>query len=474
MALKLLRPPSLGPPGAPLPPLTVDSDFLYRIPLAPAQVFTALRGAQTLSDTEEVLSGWPLADQALLVASPTLERERRRGTLRPKAERQMQRSLHRYLIRASTRSLPFGLFAATGSASCAAATPPGIRPALDVSISALSGAVQQARSVVEAALPPDLRCCLNPTAQWKNGTLSWQALTDPAERCCPCSPALHGVLQACREPVELARLLEQLNPPLIRALLSTDVLLSEFQPLLTVSPEHEARLARFSQQVLGSDVTQAALRQAYSQADSVQQLDLLRSVLTPAAVPDGTVQRTLALDAILTGCVAVPSDVRTTVLEGVLALRGSPVPPHLNAALNDFQNAWSDRFGTDFGPFGTALALWQQTEERAASPERRPHADPVDARWTTLLDELDEPSAHSLCLTDDLLTSLPNTPHGWPDEFDVLGWLLAADLGALGRGEYRVALLGEARQQRARQVHASGPVIRVYRVRCSTRDPGTF
>ncbi|AWT37563.1 hypothetical protein GCM10008956_11500 [Deinococcus arenae] len=433
--------------------LQIDPACLYRVPLAPASLFSALRAARSLDDTLGVLRGWPLSTEALLLASPTLERECQRPVRRAKTARHLQRSLHGYLIRASTRSVPFGLFAASGSARCRDGRP-GAAPKLRVQLTALSGAVAEARPALEDALPPDLRVMLNPTAHVQDGQLTWQPVAG-AEQQVPCSAALAAVLEDGHRPVALAQLRDRLSDGTLRALLRADVLLSELQPLLTPTPASAARLAALAgpAPAPGPD---------YDTLPGPQRVQALRAALGSRG-HDGEVQRTLALDAVLDGEVTLPPQVLVELREGVLALQRSPVGAPVPEDWPAFIRAFRRQYGSARVPLRAALALAQTL----ASP---PPAPPPDECWAALL----AAAGPTLDLTDACLAALPRTSGRWTVPFDLLSWVLARNAGDLWRGAYTLALLGgstpDAGQSTAR-LRAAHPHLPAPQV---TGPPGTL
>ncbi|WP_221090888.1 lantibiotic dehydratase [Deinococcus aquaedulcis] len=417
-------PPTAAPTANPPPStLQLDATFLYRVPLAPAALFDTLRRASTLDDTLAVLAGWPLAPEALLVASPTLARECTRPVRRAKTARHLNRSLHRYLSRASTRSVPFGLFAAVGAGVCADTAPLG-PPTLQVALTALSGPLRAARPALENALPPELQVMLNPTAVVRSGQVHWQPPGGPARQA-PCSAALWAQLAGCRTPQPLRTLRAHLSDDLLRALLGADLLLSELQPHQCAAPAHEARW-----QALGGPDLEPA-RQAYHAApDSPGRVAALRAALGTQG-QDGEVQRTLGLDAALTGCTVLPAQVLDELRRGLLALRASPEAAPEPVPWSAFAAALRARAGTGRLPLAEAVALFEALPPAGAPPASWPG-------WTALLED----SGPVLTLTDGLLRTLPPTAPPWTQPFDLLAWVLAPGRAALDRGEYTLALLG--------------------------------
>ncbi|WP_158263761.1 lantibiotic dehydratase [Deinococcus arcticus] len=419
-------PPIAAPPTAlpAHPTLQLDAEFLYRVPLAPAALFDALRRATTLDDTLAVLGAWPLGPEALLVASPTLARECERPVRRAKTARHLTRSLHRYLSRASTRSVPFGLFAAVGAGVCSETAPPEA-PSLHVEASALTGPVHAARPALEGALPAGLQVMLNPTAALRPEGVRWQPVTGGPERQAPLGGALWTLLARCQAPQPLRTLRPHLSGDLLRALLEADLLLSELHPYLSADPAHETRL-----RALGAP-DPAPVRRAYRSAQSsAARMAVLREALG-ARGQDGEVQRALSVDAALSGRAALPPQVLNELRGGLLALRVSPEAAPEPVPWRAFVTALRAQAGDGRLPLREAVALFEALPSPGAPPAPW-------AGWPALL----ERSGPVLTLTDALLAALPDTAPPWTQPFDLLAWVLAPDHAALSRGQYTLALLG--------------------------------
>lgn len=398
----------------------IDPACLYRVPLAPANLFSELRGTQTLEDTITVLRDWPLSAEALLMASPTLERESRRTPRRAKTARALQRSLHRYLIRASTRSVPFGLFAAPGAAQCSAEFI-SQKPMLRVQLTALSGALAEARPTLEDRLPPTLQVMLNGTAHHENGWLTWQGLQDRTEWRVPCSEAFWRVLVRARTPVPLASLGEAITDDLLRVLLRKDLLLSELQPLLTVTPQAAARV-----EALGGPPPAPVYADL---PGGTARLDALRQALAGQGL-DGDVQRHLALDATLDGVAHLPPQVLVDLQEGLSGLTRSPQGPPVTGNWSAYTEAFRAQFGDARVTLREALTVADALE--TAPPPAPPWSD-----WPALL----AGAPGVLDLTDVQLARLPVTARPGDHPFDLFAWVLARNTTDLWAGDYTLALL---------------------------------
>ncbi|MFG2480747.1 lantibiotic dehydratase [Streptomyces fagopyri] len=473
-------------------PIYQALDFgMLRMPLFPVRNELPDIGAVAVEEATDVelraflsaVHRHPVLCEAVALASPALGdllgrvargEQLRRGHLRKAAV-----SATRYVIRAGTRSTPFGLFA--GVAPVAFGESASVRVGPDhvkhgrpggAWLAGLLSSLERRPEVLRAldlvtndalvAKGGGLHVPLQSASGWRSGALASGRVVVRAQ------PFVLEAVAAARRPIGFGDLRDRLSDAFpdvavsrvedaLARLVRSGVLLTSLRPPLDADPlDHLRRQLAGLPGLRIVEPLRAAFAD-YGRTPVGQGYPALRSAVEPVGSADtsGAVQVDLRCDA----QVVLPRTVAAEAARAVSLLwRIAPPEGRQHAVLRDYRDRFTERYGHEaLIPLGELL----DPERGLGAPEWRPAlADLADGRGSdtpgalraraAVLAELAWPDGTYTCeveltpeLADRLTRSSPESP---TPTTEVVCEVLATDVDAVERGDFRLVVRGGSAQ----------------------------
>ncbi|HEX8328337.1 MAG TPA: lantibiotic dehydratase [Hymenobacter sp.] len=476
--------------------LTSLDFYLLRLPALPVSGLLRLhahREPAALAQALHVLYQSPEIQEAIYLASPELYQELRKWLSKPVAgdgaqDERLLLTLYKYMLRMSSRSTPYGLFAGFSTGSIGTA-------ATQLQLAAGSGRAHKharldmnyvaevTRQVAaEPTLKAQLKLFINTSLYKKEQTYRYYEYRMRNKRrhyyliALKASPYLDQVLAAAQvgaTPAQLQALLgtagvaEDRAESYVTQLVAAQVLVSELDPTVTGPEFYQCLVAKV-----------AALSPAHPQLGPLQEIDaLLGAAQTgvptyqavqaivresfPAATSKDLIQTDLRLDMTHNSLSQSAVGELTQELNELADLYRVGVPPDLQAFIKRFVERYEGQevpllevldgeAGLGYGPIAGSKANHTPFVDGVRVP-RKPGTPQVS--WTAYrqlvfrkFQERPVNSTAPVVLTEQDLTALvaATKPTQLPATLFAMGSFLAPDAAALDRGEFKFQLVNFA------------------------------